>query len=145
MAVTATPVYIQNPKITPQSFVQGTDSAGTYKTVFTAGANGSKVTAVMVTTNDGSASHPLTLAVTRSAVTYPIITYTLPINSGGDGSTSGIDLLNGGPSSLLAGLPIDNDGQKYIFLESGDTLQVTFATALTAGKSIWAIAVGGNF
>ncbi len=43
MAMTATPVFIQAPKITPQSFIQGTDVPGNPgKTIFTAGPNGSK-------------------------------------------------------------------------------------------------------
>lgn len=145
MAVTATPIFIQTPKITPQSFIQGTDAAGTLKTLFTAGANGSKISAVLCNTTDGTATHLLTLYLTRSAVDYPIINYTLPINVGGDGSTASIDLLAGGPSNLLAGLPIDNDGQKYILMESGDTLRATFATALTAGKAIYMHTIGGNF
>lgn len=145
MAVTSTPVLPQTPKITPQQFVQGTDSAGTYKTIFTAGSNGSKITAILVNTTDGTATHLLTLRLNRSSTGYPIINYTLPINSGGDGSAASIDLLAGGPSSLLQGLPIDNDGQKFLFLESGDTLEVTFATALTAGKNIYVVTVGAHF
>lgn len=145
MAVTATPIFLQTPKVTPQNFVQGTDAAGTYKTLYTAGANGSKVVAVMVSTDDGSASHLLTLALTRSATDYTIGTYTLPVNSGGDGSTAGVDMLRGGPNTLIKGLPQDNDGQSYLLLESGDTLRLTFATALTASKRINVITIGADF
>lgn len=145
MAVTATPVFVQTPKVTPQNFVQGTDSAGTYKTIFTAGSDGSKVTAINVTTDDGSATHVLTLALTRSATDYIIGSYTLPINSGTDGSTVGVNMLNGGPNTLITALPTDNDGQKYLFLESGDTLRMTFATALTAAKRINVVTIGANF
>ena len=142
MAVTSTPVLPQTPVITPQNFVQGTDVAGTYKTVYTAGANGSKVVSLTANTTDGSAAHVMTVAITRSAVTYPLVNVNLPVNSGGDGTTPAVDLLN---SSLLPGLPVDNDGQRYLFLKSGDTLQVTFATALTAGKSIFVQCVGADF
>lgn len=145
MPVTATPVFIQTPRITPQNFIQGTDAAGTYKTIFTAGTNGSKITGILVNTTDGTAAHLLTLRILRAAVGYPLINYTLPINSGGDGSTPSVDLLAGGPSNLLQGLPVDNDGQKYILLESGDTLEMTFATALTASKNIYVTTIGGNF
>ena len=145
MAVTATPVFVQTPKITPQSFIQGTDAAGTYKTVFTAGANGSKVIAILVNTDDGTATHILTLRVLRSAVGTNLVKYLLPINSGGDGTAAGIDMLAGGPLNLLAGLPTDNDGQKYLFLESGDTLELTFATALTTAKRIDVHTIGAHF
>jgi hypothetical protein len=145
MAVTATPVFVQTPVITPQNFVQGTDAAGTYKTIYTAGANGSKVTGIIVATDDGSATHVLTLVLTRSATDYYIGAYTLPISSGTSGAAANVDMLNGGPSSLIVGLPRDNDGQKYLFLKSGDTLRMTFATALTAGKRIDVNCIGADF
>ena len=145
MAVTATPVLPQTPKITPQNFVQGTDAAATYKTLYTAGANGSKIVAINVVTDDGTATHVLTLALTRSSVNYGIGAYTIPINSGTDGAAAAIDLLKGGPSTLIPGLPFDNDGQRYLLMESGDTLRMTFATALTASKRIDVVTIGADF
>ncbi len=146
MAVTANSLVTpQTPKITPQNFVQGTDSAGTYKTIYTAGSNGSKIVAINVTTDDGSATHVLSLALTRSATDYIIGAYTLPVNSGTDGSAAGVNMLNGGPSNLITALPSDNDGQKYLFLESGDTLRMTFATSLTSSKRINVVTIGADF
>lgn len=146
MAVTANSLVTpQTPKITPQNFVQGTDSAGTYKTIYTAGSNGSKIVGINVTTDDGSATHVLTLVLTRSATDYVLGAYTLPVNSGTDGSAATVDLLAGGPSTLIKGLPFDNDGQRYLFLESGDTLRLTFATALTASKRINVLTIGADF
>jgi len=145
MAVTATPVFLQAPTITPQNFVQGTDSAGTYKTIYTAGSNGSKITGILVATDDGSATHVLTLVVTRSATDYYLGAYTLPVSSGTSGSVANVDMLSGGPSNLILGLPVDNDGQRYLHLKSGDTLRMTFATALTTGKRIDVLTIGGDF
>lgn len=146
--MTTTPNSIitpQTPKITPQNFVQGTDSAGTYKTLFTAGTDGSKITGIVASSTDGSATHVLTLVLTRSATDYIIGSYTIPINSGTSGSAVNVDLLNGGPANLIVGLPVDNDGQKYLFLESGDTLRATFATALTSSTRINIITIGADF
>jgi hypothetical protein len=98
-----------------------------------------------VASDDGSATHVLTLVLTRSAVDYYIGAYTLPVNSGTSGSVANVDMLNGGPSSLIVGLPRDNDGQKYLFLVSGDTLRMTFATALTAGKRIDVNCISADF
>lgn len=145
MAVTATPALPQAINNTVTSFIQGTDAAGTFKTIFTAGSNGSKVVAVLVNTTDGTATHVLTLQVKRSSTGYPLINYTLPINSGGDGSTASVDMFAGGPAGLLLGLPVDNDGQKYLLLKSGDTLELTFATALTSGKNIYVHVIGADF
>lgn len=145
MAVTATSVFVQTPKITPQNFVQGTDAAGTLKTLYTAGADGSKVTAINITTDDGTVTHLLTLSLTRSAVDYTIGAYTIPLSAGNDGSTPSVNMLAGGPQGMITSLPTDNDGQKYLFLESGDTLRLTFATALTAAKRINVQTIGANF
>jgi hypothetical protein len=146
MAVTPNNIITpQTPKITPQNFVQGTDSALTLKTLYTGGTNGSKVVAVLAATDDGSATHVLTLYITRSAVDYYVGAYTIPVSSGTSGAIANVNLLNGGPLSLIVGLPTDNDGQKYIFLESGDTLRGTFATALTAAKRIDILTIGANF
>ena len=125
--------------------MQGTDAAGTYKTIYTAGSSGSKIVAINVSTDDGSATHVLNLTLTRSATDYIIGSYTLPVNSGTDGSAASIDLLRGGPNTLIPGLPLDNDGQRYLFLESGDTLRMTFATALTASKRINVVTIGADF
>lgn len=145
MAVTPTAVFVQTPKVAPQNFVQGTDAAGTLKTLFTAGSDGSKVVAVLAATDDGSATHVITLYLTRSAVDYYLGAYTLPVSAGTSGAAANVDLLAGGPSNLIIGLPRDNDGQKYLFLQSGDTLRATFATALTAGKRIDILTIAGNF
>jgi hypothetical protein len=145
MPVTATPVFIQTPKITPQSFVQPTDAAGTYKTIFTAGPNGSKVVSIMVNTTDNTATHLLVLVLQRGGVNYTLIYYTLPVNAGGDGTTPSVDLLAGGTANLFVGLPFDNDGQRYLFLEPGDSLQLNYNTALTASKSIYVNTIGAHF
>jgi hypothetical protein len=87
----------------------------------------------------------LTLVLTRSATNYVLGAYTLPVSSGTDGSASAVDLLAGGPSNLIKALPNDNDGQKYLFLESGDTLRMTFATSLTASKRIDVLTIGADF
>lgn len=141
MAVTPTPALIQAANNGLASFIQGTDAAATYKTVLTAGANGSKVTGLIANTNDGTAAHVMTVSIKRSAVQYPVGNVNLPVNAGGDGVTAGVNLLD---PTLVPGLPVDNDGQPYLLLKSGDTLEVTFATALTASKTIWVHAIGGD-
>lgn len=145
MAVTATPVFIQNPKCGLQNFVQGTDSAGTYKTLISGGTNGTKVTAINVATDDGSATHVLTLVIERGGTNYVLGAYTIPVSSGTSGAIASVDLLRGGPANLIQGLALDNDGNPYIYLQSGDNLKMTFATALTSAKRIDVITTAGDF
>lgn len=110
-------------------FLQGTDVAGTYKTLYTAGANGSKCFGMVETNNDGSATHVVTVQVFNGAVGYG---GTAIISASNDG------FINTAPPKAMMspaawpGLPIDANGNPFIYLVSGDTLQATFATALTS-------------
>lgn len=78
-----------NSIVTPQvpnrgivQFLQGTDSAGTYKTLYTGGANGSKCVGIYATSNDASASHLVTVQIKVSTVYYGGMAVTVPVNSG---------------------------------------------------------------
>jgi hypothetical protein len=138
MAVTATPVFVQNPKVTPVAFVNAT--ASTKQTIVSAGANGTKVLAMFATSTETATARTFNIWLTRSGTSYLLITYTVPINSGFDGVAAPLNMFSNWPS-----LPVDNDGQRYLFLESGDTLQASCTTSITAGKEIDITAVFGNF
>lgn len=139
MAVTATPVFVQTPKVGVVQIVNA--DASNSKTVITAGANGSKAVSVTVVSDDTSA-RILTLRITRSATNYPICAVSVPASSGTDGTTVAVNLVN---STILPGLPTDNDGQRYLFLQSGDTLTVVSGTTVTAAKTITLTAVYADF
>ncbi len=138
MAVSHSPVLVQFAKITPAAFTNS-DSANTKKTIATAGTDGSKVVAVHAASTDTSA-RIAQLWLTRSATSYLLGAKSVAITAGSDGTTVTSNLLDN-----LAALPMDNDGQRYLFLESGDTLQVSFTTQVTAAKEIDVVAQFGNF
>jgi hypothetical protein len=140
MAVTSTPVFVQTPKITPAAFTNS-DSANTKKTIATAGSDGMKVTAVLATSTDTS-NRTGQLWLTRSATSYLLGSTVVTTLAGTDGSTATANLL---PVSLMGGLPKDNDGQAYLFLESGDTLQVSFTAQVTSAKEVDVVAIAANF
>jgi hypothetical protein len=73
-------------------------------------------------------------------VMKPISSGTVAITSGTDGATSVTDLLgiNTAPN-------VDNDNQKYFYLETGDYLAVSCTTTVTANKMLSIMAVGGDF
>lgn len=141
MAVTATPVFVQNPKITPAAFTNA-DSANTKKTIVTAGSNGSKVTAVTVSSTETANARVVQLWLTRSATSYLLASASVAVNSGFDGTVAAVNLL---ASYIWPGLPVDADGQPYIFLESGDTLQASITTQVAAGKEVDIVSVSGDF
>lgn len=139
MTVTATPVFVQTPKITPAAFTNA-DSANTKKTIHTAGTNGSKIVGVSATSTDTS-NRTAQLWLTRSATSYLLGSFVVNTLAGTDGTNPAMNLFSG----FLMQLPADNDGQKYLFLESGDTLQVSFTTQVTSAKEIDVVAIGANF
>lgn len=124
------------------NFIQGTDSAGTYKTIYTGGTNGSKCFALMLDSNDQAAAHQIVLRIVHSTVTYDIATYTTQIGLAGSTFGPTANLMS---ATNWPGLPTDVSGNPYIYLVSGDTLRATFATALTAGNSINIVAMCGDF
>ena len=129
-----------NSIVTPQTpnrgivqFLQGTDTAGTYKTIYTAGANGSRCYAMWTTNNDASATHLLTVQIVNSAVKYGGVALTSVSSAGFVNGTPAQNLMS---STNWPGLPIDQYGNPYVELVTGDTIQATFATALTASDLI---------
>jgi hypothetical protein len=126
-------------------FLAGSDSAGTYKTLYTAGANGSICNGIVLTSND-PASHLVTLQLVSSAVKYG----GTALNSGTTlpGFANAVPPINvmsqSNPAASVVGiwpgLPLDQNGNPYITLNSGDTLQATFATTLTTSDFVNLIA-----
>jgi hypothetical protein len=119
----------QTPTLGVATFVQGTDAAGTFKTVYTGATNGSKCVAMVENNADQTATHVIMIRIVHTAVNYVIATATT--------TTSSATLVFGATLDLMAaanwaGLPRDAAGNPYVFLGNGDTLQATFNTALTA-------------
>ena len=130
-------VLPQYPRRCQVKFVQGTDSAGTYKTLATPGgtigANALGLTAV----NTDTIAHNLTLSLINAAGTQVLNTYSLTASAGSTGSVLPIALLS--PSTWFQNA-IDGNGNPYIFLDyvggTADTLAATFGTAFTVAASV---------
>lgn len=137
-------VTAQTPNLGVVQFLQGTDVAGTYKTLYTGNANGSKIISLVATTNDPSAGHLVTCEIVLSAVKYGGVAVSVPVNSGFTGASAvPVNMMS---STNWVGLPVDSDGNPFIYLPSASyTLQCTFATALTSGKVLNVQAVSGDF
>ncbi|MBV8054878.1 MAG: hypothetical protein JO071_06520, partial [Deltaproteobacteria bacterium] len=125
-----------------QNFVQGTDAAGTYKTLYTAGANGSKCNGLVIANNDGTATHVITLEVVNGGTSYPLASFTSTLAPTNNTTYSTANALS---STNWPGLPLDSDGNPYLQLVSGDTLKGTFATALTSSDQIETFASCADF
>lgn len=110
-------------------FLQGTDVAGTYKTVYTAGANGSDISSIVLNNNDPSATHLMTCQLVNGGVKYGGAAITPVVNSGFATNVPPVNMIDPG---IWPGLAADPNGNPILRMISGDTLQCTFATALTS-------------
>ena len=139
MPTSSTPVLVQTPKLGLVQILNA--DASNKKTVATAGANGSKLTA-LTTSSDDTSARVVQVIVTRSATDYILAAVSVPAGSGTDGTAAAVNLLN---ATILPGLSVDNDGQRYLFLESGDTVAVKSTTTVTTAKTVSVAAGFGNF
>lgn len=147
-AVTATAVFVQTPNAKGTNFIQGTDAPGTYKTIYTGGTNGSKITAIYVTSNDPSATHLVTVQLSSSTtqhcatLCYGGVAVTIPLSAGFANAVPAVNVMG----ANVWQLPIDSDGNTYLYLPGATfTLEATFATALTSTDQINIVVISGDF
>lgn len=141
MALNNVPTLVKTPK---HGLAQIANADGTTaKTVVTAGAEGSKVVALYASSTDTS-NRDVMVAIVRSGTIYPLAIIQVPLNAGNANNVPTVDLLNSTnfPEGLFA---VDGDGQKYLFLQNGDTLTVAAPVAVTATKTISAHADYADF
>lgn len=149
-AVTATPVFVQTPKLGRTQLVAATlyaiNAGGTAVTntvaVYTCGANGSKITGIVAATNESAARDVTLFIVPASNVPYILTTVNVPIGAGTLNGTPPVNLLS--PSNT-PGLPTDSDGNAYLQCESGDVIRAGSKTTMTASTITTFLAIGGDF
>jgi hypothetical protein len=138
MALSNLPFFPQSINTDKQTIANG--DAQTVKTVSTAGTNGSKVSMLLATSTDTSARDVI-LYVTISATNYPIGQISLPITAGQLNSTPTVNLLN---SSQLQ-LPLDANGNPYIYLASGASLTINAPVTITSAKTVTVVATREDY
>jgi len=138
MAVSHSGTYVQLPKCGLAQILNA--DALSRKTLITAGADGNKVTAISMSNND-TFDRLIQIWLARSGVFYLLNTVNVATNSGGVATVAPVNALNN-----WTALPIDNDGQKYFYLESGDVLSVASTTSVSVGAfAVSAVVVHGTF
>lgn len=134
MAVTATPVFTQTPRI---ASIAATATASSGTLIFTAGGTGSKITGIWGVNLD-SVIHVVKLEYNSNKT---LIAASVASQAGNDGTIAATNLLS---TTLNPGLPVDNDGQAYFFLAANDTIRAYCSTgAVTSGVQITII--GADF
>ena len=112
-AVTATPVFVQTPKLGAVQIVNANGT--TPQSLYACGANGSKITGIFASTTD-TAADTVQLSLLRSATTYIVNTVSVPAGSGTTAAAAPTPLMS------FTGLPLDADGNPYFYCQSGDTI-----------------------
>lgn len=134
-----TPVFAKQPQANRVTIVNA--NGQTFETGYTAGANGSKVLAVIASSTDTS-NRDIQMAIINTATTYILSTKTVPLASGTAAGTPAVSLLD---PAVLVGMPVDNDGNPFLFLVSGDTLVFSALTSITTAKAMTIHVIAEDF
>lgn len=135
MTVTANSfVSGQTPNRGAVTFIGTTDAAGTLKNLYVAGPNGSDVYGV-VAVNNGATIHNATLVINNSGGTVlaQLNTVSVPASAGNNGTATPAALMT---PNVWPGLAVDENGNPYLRVNSGDTLGAKYATAQATAETL---------
>lgn len=113
----------------------------TVETVATGSTNGTKIEGMVVSQNSTSALSAQ-LWITVSSVAYLLCTVTIPANAGNTAGTPPVNMLT---SANCPGLPLDANGNPYLYLANSATLGIGLLVAVTSSDFLFASSFGGNY
>jgi hypothetical protein len=126
-----------------QVWAAGTDAPSAVKTIYTGAAKGSKCVGLFISNYDGTSTHPFNLSLhSATGQTTALAQVTLPIGAGVNAGTPALAPMQ---PTIWPGLPLDSEGNRYIYLPQGWTIQGAYASALGTGASIGATAICADF
>ena len=148
MAGTATPIFAQTPQ-TKGALLQNSTGALTFSptattnmvSLYAGGTNGSIVNAITVTTTDTSAE-TLILSLWNGTNNFLLGEFNIPLTSGFTTTAPPVDLFRNSQSPAV---PIDVNGNRYIYVPNGWTLYVGTTAVVTTAKYTMVVAVGEDF
>jgi hypothetical protein len=138
MAVTTTPAYHQAINNTAASIANA--DTQTKKTIFTPGSNGSRISAILVSSTDTS-TRDLVIGVTVSATNYDLGIVSIPIQAGTLNTAPTVSVLT---AAQLAGMLRDAYGNPYLDLKNGVTLYAYAPVTITSAKQINILTIGAD-
>lgn len=135
MSANTNPIFINKANNQEATFVNADGT--TAKDLIVAGADGTKINGIAVTSDDTSA-RVLQLLVHDGSTAYLVGSVNVPTLAGTDGTTPGIELLS---ATLMPWL----DSEGGFFIPSGYKIQVKPTVAVTAAKTVTIVGFGGNY
>ena len=150
VTVTQTPVFPQIPRQWKwQMLPAGTTVATTF---ITPGPNGSIIKSIVCTNNDSAQAQVVQFNVLRSTISYLLGSVNVPLSSGNTAAAVPVNAL---APTVIPGLPVDSDGNPYIYLEGtnaaagtpagADVLQASVTVTVNTGKATSCFATGADF
>lgn len=133
------PTFPKQPQNSKVQITNGTNLANV--TIVTPGANGSKVVGLLASSTDTS-GRDIQVKVTNGGTDYILGTKTVAAGSGNAAGTPAVNLLD---PTVIVGLPVDSDGNPFIFLGSSDTLTAATLVQLTSTKVVNLTAIYSDF
>lgn len=111
-------------------------------TIYTAGTKGGRVMSLTGVTDD-TVTVNVFVYIYRGSTVIPLGLVNIPVSSGNTNAARfNIDFLDG---VNILGLPIDNNGKRYIPLMPNDVLKCGALANLTAAKTCWVQAYGNDY
>ncbi len=113
--------------------------ASAFKSLFAAGASGSRVDTAFITNTDASNAYVVQACVTVSGVDYPIGEVSVPAGAGTNGTTPSVSLLDEAELPALA----NTEGVLWLGIDA--TLYVKSKTTVAGANSLAFVATGGDY
>lgn len=121
MAQNVNPTFVKTPQTAAVQITTGTGSSALV-TVYTGGANGSKIAGLLATAFGTTAAFDVQWGITSSAAVFYLLG-TVSVSCGA-GSSNGIPSINMLGNANLPGITIDSDNNPFVLLaSSGWSLQ----------------------
>lgn len=136
MAVTTTPALPQAINFGIGQITNGDTT--TLKTIWTAGANGSLLQSMGLSSTDTS-DRTINFYITRSGTDYLVCTITATANAGNSTTIAAIDVMR---HAMLPWFQYDMAGNRQLRLKSGDVLKFASTATITSAKLITCFADG---
>lgn len=140
MAANTVPTFTEGSRWALNEFVAADGT--TLKTLFTAGADGSLITGIIVATEEIVANDIIFYANLGGAIDAPIGYLEVPIGAGTNGTTQVASLLNDG---VLTWPQHDNNDNPVIQVPSNFILKANMRTTIGGSNSVFVTVVAEDF
>jgi len=118
MAQNVNPTFVKTPNWGATQITTGTGSSVAV-TVYTGGANGSKITSLIATALNTTSAFDVQWGISSGGTLYVLGAVSVPVSAGTLSSVAAVNIM------ITPGLALDSDGNSFVFLPSNSyTLQV---------------------